>query len=238
LYQAMVCTEAMLEFSDNPWFARLPKAEADALLGAATPSRLARGEFAFAQGDLVKSDSGAFFGITSGMLKLQILHPDGREAILAVIEPGVWLGEVAILDQLPRDYSAVALTACEVLAVSAEKFRALMQRCDFAQAIARQLASRLRLACGLMGDSALQPIRARVAQRLVLLAHGDITLSTDGRTCLSTSQETVALMLGVSRPTLNKELNAMAELGAITLRYGRIEINDIGLLQALGRSPD
>lgn len=228
----------MSNFSGNPWFARLPMAEVEELLGAATPLRLTRGEVAFSQGDLVSSHGGAFFGLASGMLKLQILHPDGKEAILTVIEPGNWIGEVACLDQQPRAYSAVALTDSELLVVSAERFWTLMQRSEFAQAVARLLAGRLRLACGLVGDSALQRIRARVAQRLVILAHGDMTLSTGGRSSLDASQETIAMMLGVSRPTLNKELNSLADIGAVTLRYGRIEIKDLGLLQAIGRSPN
>jgi CRP/FNR family transcriptional regulator, cyclic AMP receptor protein len=222
----------MPAFSDNPWMASLPKVAAEALFGAATAMRLSAGEYAFHQGDKVSEHGGAFFGLARGLLKLQMLHPDGKEAILAVVEPGNWVGEVAILDHTPRAYAAVALADSDLLAVSAARFNALMQQIEFAQAIARLLAGRLRLAYGMMGDSALQSTRERVAHRLVLLAHGDVTLSASGRTTLNTSQDIVAMMLGISRPTLNKELQALAELGAISLRYGRIEIKDAGLLLA------
>lgn len=145
--------------------------------------------------------------------------------------PPAWFGEVSLLDRLPRAHSAIALADSALLSVSVEKFDALMQRSAFAQAIAALLAARLRLAYGLMGDSALQGTRERIGRRLALLAHGDVTQSASSRDSVSTSQENLAMMLGISRPTLNKELQALARLGAISLRYGRIEILDMQLLQ-------
>ncbi|GEM_PF-4799572 len=38
------------------------------------------------------------------------------------------------------------------------------------------------------------------------------------------------MMLGISRQTLSKELQALVKLGAIRLRYGHIEIHDVPLL--------
>jgi hypothetical protein len=40
------------------------------------------------------------------------------------------------------------------------------------------------------------------------------------------------MMLGITRQTLSLELKAMAEKGAITLRYGRIEIRSKDLLES------
>lgn len=206
------------------------------MLAAATPLRLAPGECAYRQGDGVKAQGGAFFGIVRGLLKLQLLHPEGKEAILAVIESGNWFGEVSNLDRLPRAHTAVALVESELLAVSADTFNALMRHSEFAAAIARLVARRLRMAYGLMGDSALLGTRERVARRLIMLAHGDVTISADERTTLSTSQDIVAMMLGISRPTLNKELHALAESGAVALHYGRIEIKDMALLCQAARA--
>jgi len=75
-----------------------------------------------------------------------------------------------------------------------------------------------------------------VARCLVMLAHGGITQAASGRLHISASQDTLAMMVGVSRPTLNKELQALARDGALTLRYGRIEILDLQQLRGAGRS--
>ena len=220
----------MQAFAENPWFGSLPKAEADALLRAGRPMKLGQGTFLYHQGDSFDEPFGAFFGVARGLIKLSILHHDGNEAIIAVVEAGNWFGEVAILDPFPRAHTAVALEDSELLSVGADAFNALMSHNAFAQAIARLVALRLRLSYGLMADSALQSTRERVRRRLVLLAHGDVTQLRSGRSTITTSQDNLAMMLGISRPTLNKELQALAKLGAITLRYGRIEIRDMELL--------
>jgi CRP/FNR family transcriptional regulator, cyclic AMP receptor protein len=48
------------------------------------------------------------------------------------------------------------------------------------------------------------------------------------------SQEALAMMLGVSRQTLSKELQGLVRAGAITLGYGRIEIASARRLEELG----
>ena len=145
-----------------------------------------------------------------------------------------WFGGVSTLDQQPRGHCAIALEDAEVLAVSAERFEALMRDAAFAAAIARLVAMRLRLAYGSLASAALQGTRVRVARRIAMLAHGDVSQSAQGRATINTSQDALAMMLGISRQTLSKELQALVKLGAIRLRYGHIEIQDMPLLLSVG----
>ena len=220
----------MQVFSTNPWFQSLPQQAAEALLEAATTVPVAAGAFLFRQGDPVDAGTNAFFGVASGVLKLSIFNAEGDEAILALVEPGNWFGGVSTLDQQPRGHCAIALEDAEVLAVSAERFEALMRDAAFAAAIARLVAMRLRLAYGSLASAALHGTRARVARRIAMLAHGDVSQSAQGRATINTSQDALAMMLGISRQTLSKELQALVKLGAIRLRYGHIEIQDMPLL--------
>jgi len=48
------------------------------------------------------------------------------------------------------------------------------------------------------------------------------------------SQEALAMMLGLSRQTLSKELQGLVQAGAVVLGYGRIEIASAALLQRFG----
>ncbi|KVT53815.1 Crp/Fnr family transcriptional regulator [Burkholderia ubonensis] len=223
----------MRVFLDNPWFSSLPGAEADALLNAATSLRLARGKFLFRQGDRFNASRDAFWGIASGMIKFCVNHQNGSEAILTIFEPGIWFGETALLCRGPRPATAVALTDCELLAVSAARFDTLMEGGAFARAIAALEAKRLELTFGSLADIALQSTRERIARRLVRLAHGDVAQSNAGRRVVDICQDSIAMMLGISRTTLNKELRGLAKIGAIELRYGRIEIKDPALLIAV-----
>ena len=73
-----------------------------------------------------------------------------------------------------------------------------------------------------------------VARRLLLLARGDATAARNGRAVVTVSQESFAMMLGITRQTLSKELKALAAQGALALGYGRIEVVSLPLLEALG----
>jgi CRP/FNR family cyclic AMP-dependent transcriptional regulator len=96
------------------------------------------------------------------------------------------------------------------------------------------LAARVRSLYGMVEDATLRSTRARVARRLLLLARGDATQARDLRPVVPVSQEALAMMLGLSRQTLSKELQGLAAAGAVTLGYARIEIASVGKLQELG----
>ncbi len=160
--------------------------------------------------DSYDGPSGAFFGVSSGAIKLSISHHGGKEAILVVVEPGNWSGAGPTLDRCARGHNPTALMECEIRVVTAMSFAALMQRNEFAQAIiARQMAQRLRLAYRSMGATALLSTRERILRLLTVLAYRGVTLAEDRKQSVSTSQEMWALMLGVSRATLNKEIHAL-----------------------------
>lgn len=220
----------------NPWFASMPRAQRDALLGAAELIHLRRGAMVIRQGDPVHVAGAGFYGLVSGTIKISTLRQDGREAILAVLEPGNWFGEISLIDGSPRTHDATALSAIDLLVVPYETFARLMQGAVFAGAIAALLASRVRGLYALMEDATLRGLRARVARRSVAFAHGDATQSPIARRHLTLPQEAFAMMLGVTRQTLSKELNALARDGVIALGYGRIELLSLDELQRLAGS--
>lgn len=219
----------MFRMSANPWFGALRLADRQALLQAGELLRLRPGEMLFRQGDA----PGGFYGLLSGSLKISSLREDGREAIFVVLEAGNWMGEISLMDQQPRTHDATALGAVEVLVVPQPAFTALMDEAPFARAVAAMLAARVRSLYGLVEDAALRSTRARVARRLLLLARGDATLAVSARPVVPVSQEALAMMLGLSRQTLSKELKALVALGAVELRYRRIEISSAARLKSI-----
>ena len=217
----------------NPWFAALPAADQQALLQSAELLRLRPGEMLFRQGDAL----GGFYGLLGGSLKISSLREDGREAIFVLLEPGNWFGEISLLDGQPRTHDATALVASEVLVVPQAAFAAQMQGAAFSSAIAGLLAGRIRSLYGMVEDAALRSTRVRVARRLLMLARGDATLAADARTSVPVSQEALAMMLGITRQTLSGELRALVALGAVALRYRRIEIVSAARLRVAGDLP-
>jgi CRP-like cAMP-binding protein len=220
----------------NPWFTSMPRAQREALVGAAELIHLRRGAMVFRQGDPLHAAGGGFYGLAAGTIKISSLRQDGREAILAVLEPGNWFGEITLIDGSPRTHDATALESLDLLVVPPEAFAQQMRDVVFANAIAAMLAARVRMLYGLTEDATLRSLRARVAHRLLVLARGDATQSLHLRRTLMLPQEALAMMLGVTRQTLSKELNALARDEVISLGYGRIDLLSVDTLQALVRS--
>lgn len=218
----------------NPWFAALPLGAQRAMVTQAEPLHLRSGEMLFRQGDAVAGGRGAFFGLLAGQIKVSSLRDDGHEAILAVLEAGNWFGEISLFDQRPRTHDATALGPVEVLALPVSAFEGLMGRQAYARAMCQLMAGRVRSLYGMVEDATLRSTRARVARRLLLLAHGDATQDNTARPVVAVSQDALAMMLGLTRQTLNKELKALARLGALVPRYGHIEITSITLLARQG----
>jgi len=220
----------------NPWFTSMPRAQREALVGAAELIHLRRGAMVFRQGDPMHAAGGGFYGLAAGTIKISSLRQDGREAILAVLEPGNWFGEITLIDGSPRTHDATALESLDLLVVPPEAFAQQMRDVVFANAMAAMLAARVRMLYGLTEDATLRSLRARVAHRLLVLARGDATQSVHLRRTLMLPQEALAMMLGITRQTLSKELNALARDQAISIGYGRIDLLSVEALQALVKS--
>jgi CRP/FNR family transcriptional regulator, cyclic AMP receptor protein len=218
-------TDTSDEMRTNQWFSTLPSEEQKALIGSSELTTLGPGEYLFHRGDAPI----AFYGIRSGRLKASTVREDGKEAILAVIEPGNWFGQTSLTSRQPRPRDVVALDRSTLFVVKASAFEELMHRHAFVRAIADLQSLHMNWLYRMVEDATLHSTRARIARRLLSLASGDVTPAPQCRQDVSLSQDTLAMMLGITRQTLSLELKAMAEKGAITLRYGRIEIlsNDI-----------
>lgn len=213
-------TELLRTMSPNPWFAALPLAERKAMLAVAVPHLLQPGEVVYRKGDL----QGGFYGVLGGTLRVSTLGEDGREGILSVMEAGNWFGETSLLDGQPRPHDVTALEASELLVIAAADFKLLMQRSAFAKGITALLCSRVRSLFGLVEDTMLRSTRMRVARRLIALSRGDTTMAPQARAKVQVSHEELAMMLGVTRQTLAKELKYFVRNGVLALGYGRIDI--------------
>ena len=227
--------ETLQRLRANPWFAALPLLLQQALVSGSEVLRLKNGEMLFRQGDEVPADGGAFFGLLAGRVKVSSLRDDGREAILALVDAGNWFGEISLFDHRPRTHDATAMGPVELLSLSRVAFEALMRREDFSRAMARLLSERVRSLYGMLEDATLRSTRARVARRLMLLAHGDATHADTARRVVEVSQDALAMMLGMTRQTLSKELKALERSGAVALRYGQIEIASLHALTEQGQ---
>jgi len=204
----------------NDWFASLPLQLREAMVNRSMLLQLGSAELLFRQGESAR----AWYGLVSGVVRLSSLREDGKEHIMSQMEIGTWTGESALIVDQPYLNNATALGPVTALALPRDAFNELMLNADFARAVAELVTMRLRLLYKGLGSTSLHSTRARIAQRLLLLARGDAAARSDVKQQIPVSQEALAMMLGITRQTLSAELKILAGQGIIRLGYRCIEI--------------
>ena len=210
------------------WFAALPAALSQTLLEMARVQRLDAGQRLFRRGD---RPSG-LYAVVEGAVRVGAIGENGKEALLTLVEPPYWFGEISLFDGLPRTHDAFAESASTLLLLPQAELLALLERQpqhwrDFALL----MSHKLRLAFIALEDMSLLPAAPRLARRLLLIAenYGE----SEPRRVLHLAQEQLALMLSLSRQTTNQILKELEAQGVVRLTYGEIEILDFERLRQL-----
>src|SRR5437588_12630493 len=96
----------------------LPVQFSGRLLANAKAQSLAEREVLFQAGDVADG----CYRLEHGLLKVSIASPQGDERILTILGPGSIVGELAIIDGLPRSATVVAIRDCKLSFISREAF--------------------------------------------------------------------------------------------------------------------
>lgn len=208
------------------------------LLAVAHRRTLARGESLFHKG----SSPDALFGVVAGSLRVSVVAPGGREAVIAMLEPGHWFGEVSLLVGRERVYDTCAVDTTEMAVVAAADFHRLVaEHPDVHMAFTRLVCLRLRQALAWIDDVILMPLPVRLAHRLLTLdareERAGEGAGQGGGTLLGVSQEDLSFMLGVSRQSVNRQLKLWEEDGTLRVRYRAIELLDRAQLERHAATP-
>lgn len=211
------------------WFRQLSPALQDSLLDAARPRTLAAGERLFQRGDAPCG----LYAVLAGAVRIGAVNAGGKEALLTLIEPPHWFGEICLFDGQPRTHDAFAEGPTTLLRVPQATLLSLLdQQPAYWREFALLMSHKLRLAFVALEQQSLMGAAPRLAYRLLQMAAGYGEVDGERRV-LQLSQEQLALMLSLSRQTTNQILKALEQEGAVRLSYGEIEILDPGRLERL-----
>lgn len=173
------------------------------------------------------------YAALSGSIRIAGLSEGGKEAVLAVVEPPQWFGEIAVFDRLPRTHDAIATVETVVLHLSTAALDSVLsQNPTRWRDLGLLVTAKLRLAFVVMEDMALLPLLPRVAHRLVLMAEGYGEWSDRSSRVVKVSQELLAAMVSSSRQSTNQALKELEARGLIKAAYGEIEIVDLAMLRS------
>jgi CRP-like cAMP-binding protein len=178
-------------------------------------------ETIFTQGDPAKT----VIYIQEGGVRLTVVNEVGREAVVAILGPGDFLGEGCLAGQPICMATATAIAATTVLIIEKdEMIRALHEEHEFSDRfITYMLARNVRVEEDLV-DQLFNSTEKRLARTLLLLARYGVQGSPQ-KVLPKVSQEMLAGMIGTTRSRVNFFMNKFRKLGFIEYN-GEIHVNN------------
>jgi CRP/FNR family transcriptional regulator len=210
----------------------------EALVGLLRVRRFRRGETIFHQGD----PGDALFVMASGSVKVVLPSEEGAEpAIVAILGPGEFFGELAILDGAPHSATIVAVEATETLVLHRDAFVDLVDSDPgLRHALLASLATEIRRLTGHVEDLHFLDLPGRLASRILRLAEaaGGRASTSDAaggaaahiRIPWPYTQSELAGMIGGSRQSVNRLLADLTDQGLVRLERDVLIIPDLARL--------
>ncbi|MDR3067734.1 MULTISPECIES: Crp/Fnr family transcriptional regulator [Comamonas] len=209
------------------WFSSLSPSLRHDILRCAYVKRYKDGMLICARGEPPEE----WIACARGAVRVSSTSITGKQITLTYVEPGIWFGDVAILDGDKRTHDAYAHGETTLLCLTKADFkRILAEHVEFSEAILRLNARRVRQLYGLVEDLNTLPLRARLAKQLLHLtrSYGVMSLSDSNeiRIGLHLAQEELAQLLGASRQRVNQELKSMEREEVIRIEPGGLIVRD------------
>lgn len=157
--------------------------------------------------------------IMRGSVSVVLEDDEGKEVIVAYLNPGDFFGEMGLFDsQKSRSAICRAKTACEIAEISYEKFNQYIRmHPEILFTIGQQMASRLRNTTRKVGDLAFYDVTGRVARTLIELSREpDAMTHPDGMQIKITRQE-LGRLVNCSREMAGRVLKTLEEQQLISV---------------------
>ena len=167
--------------------------------------------------------------VRSGRLAAQVSMPSGQVAILRLVTPGEYFGEISLLEQAEHRRSAtiIALEPAETWSIASSTFHALRaSHPEIQQLVLSALAERVDDLSRRLLEAMYEGLDRRVYRQLVYLCEVYAGDPRDVSVTIPLTQETLAECVGGTRPSVNAVLQRLQERGLIELTRGRIVVRD------------
>ena len=221
------------------WFSSLSPSLRHDILRCAYVKRHKDGGLITARGDTPEE----WVACAKGAVRVSSTSISGKQITLTYVEPGIWFGDMSLLDGNPRTHDAYAHGDTTTLCVAKADFKKILAtHVELYEALLRLHSRRIRQLYGLVEDLNTLPLRARLAKQLLHLArsYGVPCLSqgNEVRIGLQLAQEELAQLLGASRQRVNQELKAMEREETIRIEPGGLVVRNREALMRITEADD
>lgn len=219
----------------SSWFAGCPPAMQKALVELGRIYHLEPGQTMFAEAKIPFG----LFCVLEGNLKIQRREGLRPMRLLFYVGPSQWAGDSSVIEDAPCNFDGIGDTPSSVLVIEKSALLAWLDKHpQYWRDIAKLTCRKQRTLFHAIEDISYMPLQQRIARQL-LHAFGQGKGDLSANKPLQLPQEHFALMLGVSRQSVNKELRKIEKMGLINLGYAQIELLDAaGLMQLAHESPN
>ena len=184
----------------------LPGRLSTELFASAKLVRLAAGNTLFLAGD----SGDDYYRIEDGLLKITMVSHSGDERILAFVGRGDIVGELSLIDGLPRSASVLAVRDATLSRLSRTAFETFAKKHpELYKSLVGLLAKRLRETDSVVAAGSFLLLTGRVARTMLELAEHFGQEVGSGRIVINQkiSQSDLAAMAGVARENVTRILN-------------------------------
>ena len=208
----------------HPFFRDFSSPVFNKMVSHAATRSVKKGTFVFRKGDLGTT----LCAVCKGSVRISVPSEKGQDAIFNVIPPGEVFGEIALLDGGARTADAIAIENAELLIIDRRDFIPLVrENPDVAMKLIEMLCARLRRTSAQVEDIIFLGLPKRLAKALLQL-NADVRRQ-DGE--IGVTQRDLGQMIGVSRESVNKQLQDWQHRGWLKLRRGSLKILVLSALE-------
>ena len=202
----------------------------DRLTDGFRPETVPAGTVFYQQGDPARE----VIFLQTGQIRVECIHSSGKKRVLCLLFEGIPVGEDECLFGGPREYRAVAVTACQIFRIPAEVVK---RRAEASPALALklfQISARKSQVLGrmLIRDSFLS-VRGRVIQFLLSVSEPYGTEEGAGvRLTIRLTHQEVADFLGISRVVVSQCFQSLSREGLLKKTRQHYLLPDRAALEA------
>jgi CRP/FNR family transcriptional regulator, cyclic AMP receptor protein len=196
-------------------------------------SKYRKDQIIFAQGEIAD----AVFYIQEGKVKIVVISDQGKEAVVAILEPDQFFGEGCLNGQSIRIATATAMEDCLLTSITKTAMMAVLKsEPKFSEMFVAYLISRNSRVEEDLIDQLFNSSEKRLARLLLLLAHFGKEGSPQPID-VNFDQGTLAEMIGTTRSRVSSFMNKFRKLGFISYN-GKIEVHRSLLNAVLHEKPE
>ena len=195
-------------------FADLDDSALERIATDATERTLQRGDVLFVEGE----EPDDLYVVIEGRIAIANRSIDGRESVVALMEPGDLFGEMGLFYEQPTRSAWVRTrTECEIAEMTYPRFRQIASESPgLVFELATQLATRLDRTNRKLGDLAFVDVTGRVAHAIMDLCNEPDAMTHPDGMQIKVSRQELSRLVGCSREMAGRVLKVLEEQGLVT----------------------